>query len=313
MYIAIYKNLKKDFDELERLLKKHHIDPETYVIRSVSGEFDDRKATMYICNGQIVVVEKDKDSSQRTEREYEVDAKHKAFKDFINIVVSDKKKQKRILDEYQELDNCESKICESVYFSTLEEHDARKKYPVPFFIEGHDSGESFWIRPVRIKTDTDIGINVNDVEEFDDEISVPACFVDDVLYQTFIDFFDENMDINRKRVEYSEVDKETNEKIVKYAQGFEYYLTYNFFTYDQMSFLLDRLQKCGDLLEKGKWGIIDKDSREIIEASYELDCDEDTKASFYRWIGIFYKGLAERIRRMMVDNPETVIISVMGP
>ena len=111
-------------------------------------------------------------------------------------------------------------------------------YMIPFFIEGHDSGAAFWIQPVTILKDSDTEILMEDIEEADDEISIPTYFVDPLLYPIFVEFFDSALEINQRRVDYSDTDSETGEEIIHCVKGFEYYLTYNFYTYEQMESML---------------------------------------------------------------------------
>lgn len=307
MDIAIYKNLKKYFDEIDIIFREHKVDPDTYAIRIMPGVCDKKVPQLYIYNGQIVVSPKGIDSLDLEEREYDIDAIYNAFRDFVNLVVSEKPLQKKIIQDFY------TRFGNPLEIFQEEKMKENIKHPLPHFIEGHDSGDSFWIFPVKIKTISDIGINFTDVDEVNDRISIPNKYMDNLLFDLLEEFFDDSMDINRMRIDYSRKNKETGEIDVQYARGFEYYLSYNFFTYEQMESLLHRLQKIADMLGKGHWGVLGKDTRKGIERIYDLDCDDDTRASFYIWLGRFYNKLVERIQKMMGDHPETNIISVEGP
>ncbi|MCR5544223.1 MAG: hypothetical protein K6F55_08735, partial [Eubacterium sp.] len=221
--------------------------------------------------------------------------------------------QNRIYDEYIERTYTQDMDAASSEFLKSEKFQDKDKYTIPFFIEGHDSGASFWIQPVAILKDSGNEILIEDIEEDDDEISIPTCFVDPLLYPTFVDFFDSTLEINQRRVDYSATDSETGEEIIHYVKGFEYYLTYNFYTYEQMESMLKRLEEYADSLQNSTFDDIDEKTRKGIVKLYSGKVADEIRNGFYTWVGIFYRNFADRIRRMMEDYPDTNIISIMGP
>ncbi len=310
---VVYKNLKRDFDELELIFKKHKIDSGKYEIISRPGIHEQGEYHLYIQNWNILIGAKNKNSMTDILKEYDIDDIYSAVKDFINIVVSDKGEQNRIYDEYIEWTSAQDKADSSSEFLKPEKLQDKDKYMIPFFIEGHDSGAAFWIQPVTILKDSDTEILMEDIEEADDEISIPTYFVDPLLYPIFVEFFDSALEINQRRVDYSDTDSETGKKIIHYVKGFEYFLTYNFYTYEQMESMLKKLEEYADSLQASTFDAIDEKTKKGIVELYSGKEADEIRIGFYMWVGIFYRNLADRIRRMMEDYPDTNIISIMGP
>lgn len=108
-------------------------------------------------------------------------------------------------------------------------------------IEGYDPSSYFWIQPAVV-ADSEI-IEYEDITLFEDEISIEETDVDCFLYYFFNKYFDLKLYCNKKlygRV----VSGEAN------PNGFEWYLTENFYTYDTMRMMLCEILEIADLLEK---------------------------------------------------------------
>ena len=317
MDIAVYKNIRKYFEKLEELFHKYHIAPDRYAVTFLPGINDYEKAELYVMNNYICISPVGANILSDDIMEYEPDNIMVAGIDFIKAVVSNERKQKKIIYEYMEWENFEERFCGPLALFTLEESKAKEKHVVPFFIEGHDFGASFWIFPVVVNKKESIGISDSDVEELHDRISIDEEWVNRLLYNIFSRFFDSSMQINRERINYHEIDRETGIENVEYVKGFDSCLAYNFYTYEQMGKILSEIDEYADCLSAGVFTKIDKKTFAGVEKLFaktdKSGDDEKIKHSYYMWIARFYKDLSERIRRMMKKHPETDVISIMGP
>ena len=108
-------------------------------------------------------------------------------------------------------------------------------------IIGHDSGAALWIHVADVR-DSD-KILTDDVTELGLEISVYESFFDDIVRPIFVDVFDPEMPLNRHRFTYGMRDEG------QYLHRFEErILEYNFFTYDQVKEIIERIE---DLVKDG--------------------------------------------------------------
>ena len=137
--------------------------------------------------------------------------------------------------------NCR-KVAEQIFYKTMR---AERKEKMIKIIEGHNSSSYFWIMPVKIK---DINKNTNDMNNVDEyrelEISIEEEDIDSYLRTILLDVFNDELPENKKR----EVG------LVKYINPeaystFEWYLTYNFFTFDDIKKLIDKIKKIIELLK----------------------------------------------------------------
>ena len=311
MEAVIYKNTKKWFDELELLMKKHHISSEEYRIIGLPHKLDESKTELYIMNSYIVVSPKGCGVFSRHLREYEIQDIIRAGTDFIETVVRDKKKQRRMIYEFLEWDNWDMKMSDPLHAFTIEESDAKKMHVVPYFNSGHDYGNSYWICPVILPESGLIGSVMGVVKEVDEEISIPAEFAEALLYPVFVEYFDEDLDANKKRVDHMEMTDEHEAKPVL-VKRFDNCLTYNFYTYESVGMLLDKIAEYADSLDHGNLESIDLKTRQGIETLYDGD-DEKAWNSYCRWTAAFYRRLVHVITEMMTNHPETGIMSIMGP
>lgn len=104
-------------------------------------------------------------------------------------------------------------------------------------VDGHDSSSYFWIMPVRVVDDTDTDSMDNIAEMRSNEISIEEDDVSQYLTPFLYKYFDENLSANKNRND---------------ANGFEWYLTYNFFTFESMTKILNDIKDTVDALCTGR-------------------------------------------------------------
>lgn len=104
-------------------------------------------------------------------------------------------------------------------------------------VDGHDSSSYFWIMPVRVVDDTDTDSMDNIAEMRSNEISIEEDDVSQYLTPFLYKYFDENLGANKNRND---------------ANGFEWYLTYNFFTFESMAQILNDIKDTVDALSTGR-------------------------------------------------------------
>ena len=161
--------------------------------------------------------------------------------------------------------------------------------------EGHDGSSYFWFQPVRLENKTQM-IYDEDVIELKEEISIEEYDVDRFLAHFLLLYFDEESVYNKNRHECGEL-------CYKY---FEWNLVYNFYTYETMRAMLSDISNTADMLEENcEAPSLDKLKYHISRyTSLEETVDD---------IVDFYRRFVDRMTLMMENNPETFLISVMGP
>ena len=104
-------------------------------------------------------------------------------------------------------------------------------------VDGHDSSSYFWSMPVRIvdHSDTD-GID-NVAEMRSSEISIEEDDVAQYLTPFLYKYFDDELEANKERLD---------------ANGFEWYLTHNFFTFEAIGNVLADIRDTVDALSFGR-------------------------------------------------------------
>ena len=148
-------------------------------------------------------------------------------------------------------------------------------------IVGHDMGAALWLQVVDVKESDKIMFD--DVTRIGMEISVQESFFDEVLRPIFVEAFDAEMAINKKRFTYGLRDEG------QYLTCFEErLLEYNFFTYDQMRAILDRIDE------------LVRDGAQRIERAIE-----GTDA-------IQLVTLTSHVRHIMEEYPEHNVVSVLS-
>lgn len=104
-------------------------------------------------------------------------------------------------------------------------------------VDGHDSSSYFWIMPVRVIDYEDADSLGNVAEMRCVEISIEEDDVDQYLRPFLYAHFNEELEANKKRHE---------------AKGFEWYLTYNFFTFSSIEDILKDIKDTIDALTTGR-------------------------------------------------------------
>lgn len=111
--------------------------------------------------------------------------------------------------------------------------------------EGHDGSSYFWIMPVKIK---DINKNTDDMDNIDEcrelEISIEEEDIRAYLFPLLLEVFNDDLEANKNR----------NVEMINYLRpevtsSFEWYLTYNFFEYEDIEQLIERIKYISSLLE----------------------------------------------------------------
>lgn len=177
-------------------------------------------------------------------------------------------------------------------------------------IEGHDSSSYFWFHPVIVNDKEKI--TDDDVYELEEEFSIEEGDVECFLAYFFFKYFDEDLPFNKKRY-YYEFDE--------YIKGFEWYLTYNFYTYDTMKKMTEEILMTADLLGSDYDDPRLDEIKKKFSIFYMCDTsDEDFKngntSAIRDHISVvidFYRRFAARMNAMMENNKNTSLISIMGP
>lgn len=187
---------------------------------------------------------------------------------------------------------------------------------IPPIIEGHDGGACFWIQPVKCYSKKCFGWDA--VEECEAaEISLDEEDVFGFLKYFFYKYFDENLIYNQQRMaDWCDVEGKCE------PAEFEWYLTHNFYTQKSVRLMLADISSVSDQLEK--MGIYSVPS-EIVEnyRAWLIDGDiqqkmnsEDNLQFINKHLSVvidFYRRFVFRIEKMLDENPEWPLISIMGP
>lgn len=168
-------------------------------------------------------------------------------------------------------------------------------------IDGHDSSSYFWIMPVRVidYSDTD---EIDNVAEFCSlEISIEESDVYNYLSYFLFKHFDNELKANKRRA-YQEWIDDNNELQIDYIEEFDWYLTYNFYTFDSIKNIINDIKDTIVSLESG-------DTNDFISSFKEIREKEKQ-----RMIN-FYNRFIYRLEYMMKIGQENGydLISFMGP
>ena len=183
-------------------------------------------------------------------------------------------------------------------------------------VDGHNGSSYFWIMPVRVIDDSDTNQLENVAEMARAEISIEEDDVASYLTPFLFKHFDEELDANRKRVESYWIDDDgTEQKIV--VEGFEWYLTHNFFTFDSVNAILNDIGDTVEAIERGE----DTEITLKLGINREVETDtDDSEEDFCRitdpkLIIDFYRRFTYRMEYMMTVGKENGfdLISFMGP
>ena len=104
-------------------------------------------------------------------------------------------------------------------------------------VDGHDSSSYFWIMPVRV-IDYDDTADLDSVAEMRSaEIAIEEDDVAQYLTPFLYNYFDEELEENKKR---------------KNVSGFEWYLEHNYFTYEQIAHILKDIAETVEAFASGR-------------------------------------------------------------
>ncbi len=117
-------------------------------------------------------------------------------------------------------------------------------------IDGHNSSSYFWIYPVKILDFSDTGKSDNVAEMISEEISIEEDDISQYLWPFLSKHYDNELEANKNRVSERWED-ENGRKQVSYCNGFEWNLTYNFYTYDAVRNIINDIN---DTIEALSWG-----------------------------------------------------------
>lgn len=168
-------------------------------------------------------------------------------------------------------------------------------------VDGHDSSSYFWIMPVRVidYENTDSMDNVAEMRRA--EISIEEYDVSQYLAPFLYRYFDGELEANKKRVDDHWIDDDKSERFT-YTSNFEWYLTYNFYTFDSMERILSDIKDTIAALSSGQKN----------DYTAEIKRENDTPVEL---IIDFYRRFIYRMEYMMTVGKENGydLISFMGP
>lgn len=193
-------------------------------------------------------------------------------------------------------------------------------------VDGHDGSSYFWIMPVRVLDPSNTNIRENVTEMRSNEISIEEDDVWQYLTPFLYKYFDADLDANKSRVEHYQQDDDGNETPVP-VDGFEWYLTHNFFTYESIRHILNDINDTIPVLASGgenefisqireKGGFRTRETISLEEPTKEgyLYKTEETEVTSNLIID-FYNRFTYRMEYMMKVGKEKGydLISFMGP
>jgi len=170
-------------------------------------------------------------------------------------------------------------------------------------VDGHDSTSYFWIMPVRVIDYSNTNEIDNVAEMRSAEISIEENDVDQYLIPFLHKYYDDELEANKSRLEYHWVD-DNGEEHSKYISGFEWWLTYNFFTFDSITAMLRDITDTIDALTNGR----ETEYTQKLKAKGVNDSETEL-------IIDFYQRFIYRMEYMMKVGKERGynLISFMGP
>ena len=214
-----------------------------------------------------------------------------------------------------------------IYVKYLGRNNNEKKIGI---VDGHDSSSYFWIRPVKVIDYTDTNDIYSVIEMDTAEISIEEDDVAQYLTPFLDEYFDPTLEENMKREGNYWEDDDGNEH-VEYIDGFEWYLTHNYYTFESVQRIIKDLKDTADALSSGtetsytlklreKRGSAtyklvyakDLSDEEVEEYNRNRPQEDDTEVSL---IVDFYNRLIYRLEYMLRIGAENGynMISFMGP
>ncbi len=177
-------------------------------------------------------------------------------------------------------------------------------------VDGHDNSSYFWIRPVRVidYSNTDDPDNVSIMRTA--EISIEED-VAQYLAPFLIKHFDNGLEANKRRMSDFWIDDEGDEQFSP-IEGFEWYLTHNFYSLDCMKRILTDIRDTVEVLAAGRENEYTSDEEKIKEYNDNSPKEDDMETEL---IIDFFNRFIYRMEYMMTVGKENGydLISFMGP
>ena len=177
--------------------------------------------------------------------------------------------------------------------------------------EGNDPSSYFDFTPVIIEKTSKI--TEDDTKYLEEKFVIEEGDIECFLFYFLKKYFDEDLLYNRER--YDECGG--------YIRHFEWYLTDNFYTYETLEKMCDEILDVARLLETDYDNPQLDGAKEFFSIFYLCDMEDPdyqnrntSNEAIQRHIGVvtdFYRRFAKRLRKMMKNNPNANLISVMGP
>ena len=177
--------------------------------------------------------------------------------------------------------------------------------------EGSDPSSYFDFTPVIIEKTSKI--TEDDTKYLEEKFVIEEGDIECFLFYFLKKYFDENLLYNRERYDECE----------GYIHHFEFYLTDNFYNYETLEKMCDEILEVARLLETDYNNVQLDGVKEFFSVFYLCDREDPdylnrntSKEAMQRHVGVaidFYRRFVDRIRKMMKNNPNTDLISVMGP
>lgn len=194
----------------------------------------------------------------------------------------------------------------------LERVNIDKEYTIPMVLSGHDLGNSYWIRPVKVQDEGHIYLS--EVEELNPEISVPAEYVNGIVFEIFKKHLDMELTYNKRRVRF---DYDPNgQKVI----GFGVDMIHNFYDAEHIEKLSYNLIAVSLYLCDRSYALEKADiSADVVKEIDKFDsmiAELKEKEQFERrWIyADFLRNLADRVMGLInYGKDKDAIISIMAP
>ena len=196
-----------------------------------------------------------------------------------------------------------------------------QNYPDLIIEEGHNSGSCFWIMPVKIAMPDYVcqegeRIFMGTVECFSSEISIEEENIEKLLWQFLLRHYNHALSM-----EYRKLSGGTE------YDGFEWNLTHNVYTYEDIRKMLADIQDKVSLLKDNMDNPILEPfvkhfpappcnaviGKQIIPLKRSAEEIHAYRLKYLDLFIDFYERFCKRICKMLQDNPRYNHISVMGP
>ena len=182
----------------------------------------------------------------------------------------------------------------------------------PIICYGHDQGDSFWIRPVKITGEGQI--YYDEVEELEGEFSVPAKYVYGIVLEIFKRYLDMELSYNKRRIRF---DYDLNGRSVV---GFGIDMVHNFYDSEHIKMMAVNLTAvslyiCDRSFDSKAMDISEAVLNEICKFDcYIVDLDEQAQQEKKWQCAGFLRELSEYLLELIYFGKEKdAIISIMAP